>query len=153
MANDGDTSSPQPRGPPPGATAPPDHVTKPQVYEIFNPSRAEDGDGKFSPAGSPGQPGQPGQQGQQARPTMTEGFKSIKQDDWLKVHHMPCARQGFLTGIGSGFVVGFIRYLTGGKSHKSPFEEEVAGCSPLTTNCGSASAKSCELGRRKFCAG
>lgn len=49
------------------------------------------------------------------RATVGDAAKMIKPDDLLKVHQAPCSREGFLTGIGSGAAVGFIRYIAGGK--------------------------------------
>lgn len=108
MAQDDSTTQTHPKGPPPGATSPPDHVGKAQVYEIFHGSKPEDRDGTISKTPSD-------EQQNARRPTITDGFKTIKSDDWLKVHQIPCARQGFMTGIGAGFVVGMGRYLTGGE--------------------------------------
>lgn len=148
MANDDDSSVPQPRGPPPGATAPPDHVTKPQVYEIFESSKSEARDVNNPTSNSPGK------QGQYVRPTMSDGISSIKSDDFLKVHQMPCARQGLLTGIGSGFVMGFIRYLTGGKSQKTIFRGNApAPYNLLTVVFCSTGAESRQLGCRRIHSG
>ncbi|KAK7697880.1 hypothetical protein SLS64_013133 [Diaporthe eres] len=47
------------------------------------------------------------------RATVGEAFKTIKSDDILKVHQTPCSRDGFITGIGSGAAVGFLRYIIG----------------------------------------
>ncbi|KAI0968380.1 hypothetical protein F4678DRAFT_198788 [Xylaria arbuscula] len=113
MAQDDDTP-PKLRGPPPGATEPPDHVKKPQVYEIFHgsttPERSNLG---ASPGGTEEQPGR------QPRPTIKEGFQSIKSDDFLKLHHIPCARDGLMTGIGAGAAIGAGRYFTGAKAPKA----------------------------------
>lgn len=49
------------------------------------------------------------------RATVGEAFKTIKSDDILKVHQAPCSRDGFITGIGSGAAVGFLRYILGGE--------------------------------------
>lgn len=125
-----DNSEPQPprvRGPPPGATAPPEHITngKPQIYEIFNAGRSEE---RRFPSGAidsatgtntttfpPTSTGGQQQQQTQQRPTFTEGVQSIKSDDFLKIHRMPCARSGFMTGIAAGAVVGMGRFVFGGK--------------------------------------
>ncbi|KAF7534127.1 hypothetical protein G7054_g6493 [Neopestalotiopsis clavispora] len=112
MAQDEHTTQPQPRGPPPGATAPPDHVGKPQVYEIFHGSKPEDRDGSVSRGPSEGQ--EPKRQ-----PTISDGIKSIKSEDFFNVHQIPCARQGWMTGIGAGFVLGVGRYLTGARIPKA----------------------------------
>ncbi|KAI1274220.1 hypothetical protein F5Y07DRAFT_401510 [Xylaria sp. FL0933] len=102
MAQDDDTP-PRLRGPPPGATEPPDHVKKPQIYEVFHGPTAS----------AEGQPTK------QPRPTIKEGFQSIKSDDFLKLHHIPCAREGLMTGIGAGAVVGTGRYFTGARASKA----------------------------------
>lgn len=44
---------------------------------------------------------------------MADAVKSIKASDFLAVYQVPCARQGFLTGIGGGAVVGALRYILG----------------------------------------
>ncbi|ROW07252.1 hypothetical protein VMCG_03804 [Cytospora schulzeri] len=53
------------------------------------------------------------------RATVGEAAKMIKPEDLLKVHQAPCSREGFLTGIGSGAAVGFIRYIAGAPIPKS----------------------------------
>ncbi|KAG8162812.1 hypothetical protein KVR01_007290 [Diaporthe batatas] len=53
------------------------------------------------------------------RATVGEAFKTIKSDDILKVHQAPCSRDGFITGIGSGAAVGFLRYIIGAPVPKS----------------------------------
>ncbi|KAI1359792.1 hypothetical protein F5Y08DRAFT_344339 [Xylaria arbuscula] len=117
MAQDDDTP-PRLRGPPPGATEPPDHVNKPQIYEIFHGSSTSS-DRSNLPSASPGEPATEGQAGRQPRPTLKEGFESIKSDDFLKVHQIPCAREGLMTGMGAGAVVGAGRYFTGAKAPKA----------------------------------
>lgn len=122
MARD-DNIPPAIRGPPPGATEPPEHVKKPQVYEIFHGSSNREGqdDGVVRAPSSSSPTSQldgDGNQSQpQHRPTLKEGIGSIKADDFLSVHKIPCARQGFLTGIGAGSVVGMGRYIFGGKTY------------------------------------
>lgn len=110
----GTDNPPQLRGPPPGATAPPDHVQTPQVYEIFHGSKPEDRDGSLSTA-SPETPGG-SEQKPNKRPSITDGIKTIKGDDFFSVHKIPCAKQGYLTGIGAGFTLGAGRYIAGGLS-------------------------------------
>ncbi|KAH8199719.1 hypothetical protein TruAng_006127 [Truncatella angustata] len=112
MPQDQGNSLPQPRGPPPGEVNPPDHVNKPQVYEIFHGSKPEDRDGTVSRA--PADDQQPNR-----RPTISDGIKTIKSDDFSKVTQIPCAREGFMTGIGSGFVLGMVRYLAGARIPKA----------------------------------
>ncbi|KAI1371244.1 hypothetical protein F4677DRAFT_436337 [Hypoxylon crocopeplum] len=107
MAQD-DNEPPRVRGPPPGATAPPDHVKKPQIYEIFPGSKFDgQADGKAEGQKSPSQP------------SIKDGFQSIKSDDFLSVHKIPCARQGLMTGIGAGAAVGMGRYFIGGQVPKA----------------------------------
>ncbi|KAI0813708.1 hypothetical protein GGR55DRAFT_676642 [Xylaria sp. FL0064] len=115
MAQDDDTP-PRLRGPPPDATEPPDHVKKPQIYEVFHGSTATPERNNLhgaSPAGAEGQPTK------QPRPTIKDGFQSIKSDDFLKLHHIPCAREGLMTGIGAGAVIGTGRYFIGGRASKA----------------------------------
>lgn len=50
-----------------------------------------------------------------ARATLSEAFKTCKPEDVLQVVQTPCSREGLLTGIGSGFVAGFLRYMVGGE--------------------------------------
>ncbi|CAK7241867.1 MAG: hypothetical protein STHCBS139747_003338 [Sporothrix thermara] len=47
------------------------------------------------------------------RASVSDAVKSIKASDFLTVYQVPCARQGFLTGIGGGAVVGALRYILG----------------------------------------
>ncbi|CAK7199795.1 hypothetical protein SEUCBS139899_002479 [Sporothrix eucalyptigena] len=65
--------------------------------------------------------GQPATQGppQPQRASVSDAVKSIKASDFLNVYQVPCARQGFLTGIGGGAVVGALRYIAGGKIPKA----------------------------------
>ncbi|KAK7732295.1 hypothetical protein SLS53_008586 [Cytospora paraplurivora] len=53
------------------------------------------------------------------RATVSEAAKMVKPEDLLKVHQTPCAREGFLAGIGSGAAVGFLRYIAGAPIPKS----------------------------------
>ncbi|KAI0205920.1 hypothetical protein F4808DRAFT_184898 [Astrocystis sublimbata] len=119
MAQDDNTPPPNLRGPPPGATEPPDHVKQPQVYEIFNssttPERSHITDGATPPTTGP-----EGQQPPRApRPTFRDGVQSIQKDDFFRLHHIPCAREGFMTGIGAGAVVGAGRFITGARAPKA----------------------------------
>ncbi|KHE82489.1 cytochrome oxidase biogenesis protein, Cox20 subunit [Neurospora crassa] len=62
----------------------------------------------------------PGQQ-QQQKPTthssnrisLTEVASTISPSDFLSVHETPCARQGFMTGIGAGAGIGVLRWIMG----------------------------------------
>ncbi|KAK3391328.1 hypothetical protein B0T20DRAFT_423411 [Sordaria brevicollis] len=63
-------------------------------------------------------PGQPQQQQDKSknnttRVSLTEVVNTIKPEDFLSVHETPCARQGFMTGIGSGAGIGVLRWIMG----------------------------------------
>jgi len=110
----GDTREPtssHPRGPPPGATAPPDHVQTPKVYEVFNappPANAlPDGSG-LNTAGA-----------RTEVPKLTDAVKTIRMEDFKEVYKYPCARESLLTGIGGGFGVGGVRALLGASVPKA----------------------------------
>ncbi|PMD67596.1 uncharacterized protein K444DRAFT_515054 [Hyaloscypha bicolor E] len=95
------------RGPPPGASEPPDHVKTPnKVYEVFHspPQSAN-----ALPEGS----GQNTAGGRERPPAITDAVKTIKLEDFKKVHMYPCVRESLLMGIGSGFGIGGIRALWG----------------------------------------
>lgn len=49
------------------------------------------------------------------RATLSEAIKTVKPEDVLTLHQTPCAREGLLTGFGSGFAAGFLRYIVGGE--------------------------------------
>ncbi|KAK7954095.1 hypothetical protein PG996_014981 [Apiospora saccharicola] len=113
MAQDSDRP-PAVSSAPSGATAPPDQ------YEIFQGSKPEDRDGIVSTAASAGNNAAPQtERAGNKRPTITEGLKTIKPDDWFKIHQIPCAREGFMTGIATGFVTGFGRLIAGGRIPKA----------------------------------
>lgn len=54
----------------------------------------------------------------QQRLSVVDAAKTIKPDDFLKIHQLPCARQGLLTGIGGGAALGVLRYILGGQSFR-----------------------------------
>ncbi len=102
-----DSNQPNPRGPPPGATEPPEHVHSPKIYEVFNsPPR----NANALPEGS----GQNTAGGRQQAPALTDAIKTVKLEDFKKVHMYPCVRESLLMGIGGGFGIGGIRALWGG---------------------------------------
>ena len=45
-----------------------------------------------------------------------EALTSIRPADFTEVHMKPCVRDGYLTGMGSGFAVGFLRAIVGGEN-------------------------------------
>ncbi|KAI2462901.1 hypothetical protein F4781DRAFT_161582 [Annulohypoxylon bovei var. microspora] len=111
MAQD-DNEPPRVRSPPSGVTEIPEHVKESPMYETFSsPKTYPEGQESVGEAAE-------GQKNP-ARHTVTEAFQSIKSDDFLSVHKIPCARQGLMTGIGAGAVVGAGRYITGGRIPKA----------------------------------
>jgi cytochrome c oxidase assembly protein subunit 20 len=104
-----DPSTPTPRGPPPGSTEPPEHVkTPPKIYEVFN---APPPSANALPEGS----GLNTAGAREKQPTLTEGIKTVRLQDFKQVHMYPCVRESLLMGIGSAFGVGGVRALWGGK--------------------------------------
>ncbi|TGO14697.1 hypothetical protein BTUL_0049g00060 [Botrytis tulipae] len=107
MADDTGNSNSTLRGPPPGATSPPDHVKTPnKVYEVFhtppeNANALPDGSGQNT-AGA-----------HKETPTLGAAVKTVRWQDFSQVHMYPCARESFLTGIGGGFAMGGIRAIFG----------------------------------------
>ncbi|KAM3081738.1 hypothetical protein ACMFMG_005184 [Clarireedia jacksonii] len=95
------------RGPPPGATAPPEHVKTPnKVYEVFhvpleNANALPEGSGQNT-AGS-----------HASTPSLGEAIKTVRLGDFKQVHMYPCTRESFLTGIGGGFAMGGLRAIFG----------------------------------------
>ncbi|KAK3347803.1 hypothetical protein B0H65DRAFT_461447 [Neurospora tetraspora] len=68
-----------------------------------------------SPADAAQQPPQPTKKQPQHtnRISLTEAVSTITPTDFLSVHETPCARQGFMTGIGSGAGIGALRWIMG----------------------------------------
>lgn len=99
---------PRLRGPPPGAAEPP-------VYEVFHGDNQQT-DNAQNPNDNPQTTTTTAPNANATPPTLKDTIQSIKADDFLNVHRIPCARQGFLTGIGAGAVVGMGRYMFGGES-------------------------------------
>ena len=112
-----DSNQSTPRGPPPGVVEPPDHVKTPnKIYEVFNspPPSAN-----ALPEGS----GQNTAGGRERPPAITDAVKTIKLEDFKKVHMYPCVRESLLMGIGGGFGIGGIRALWGGMFSSVLIEE------------------------------
>lgn len=100
-----DSSTPPPRGSPPGATEPPDHVKNTKVYEVFNgPPNANS-----LPEGS----GQNTAGSHQEAPSLGEAVKTVRLGDFQQVYLYPCVRESLLTGIGAGFGMGAVRAVWG----------------------------------------
>lgn len=103
-----DSSSPTPRGPPPGVTEPPEHVKTPnKIYEVFN----------APPASANALPEGSGQNTAGSRPqaySLGDAIKTVKIGDFKEVTTYPCSRESLMFGIGSGFAVGGVRFLVGG---------------------------------------
>ncbi|KAH9904373.1 hypothetical protein F4778DRAFT_60273 [Xylariomycetidae sp. FL2044] len=117
MTREDKNEPPRLRGPPPGATEPPEHVKQPQIYEVFH------GSSSSSSRPEPEWRQQENVAGQKKatpeQPTIKEGFQSIKTDDFWNIHKVPCARESFLTGIGAGAIVGFGRVVLGARIPKA----------------------------------
>ncbi|KAK4215557.1 putative mitochondrial cytochrome c oxidase protein 20-like protein [Rhypophila decipiens] len=58
-------------------------------------------------------------QGQQPKKGPTLSDVEIKPTDFLTVHHRPCARQGFMTGIAGGVGMMGIRFIAGSPAMKA----------------------------------
>ncbi|TVY43152.1 Cytochrome c oxidase protein 20, mitochondrial [Lachnellula occidentalis] len=95
-----ESSSPPLRGPPPGATEPPEHVENAKTYEVF-------------PASANSLPEGSGQNtaGRPQNPNLTDAVKTVRIQDFKQVYMYPCVRESLLTGIGGGFAMGFIRAI------------------------------------------
>lgn len=135
-----DENQPPTRAPPPGATEPPDHVKIPnKVYEVFH---SQPQSANTLPEGS----GQNTAGGRERPPAITDAVKTIKLEDFKKVHMYPCVRESLLMGIGSGFGIGGIRALWGGTFSCASIEEPLLR--PLSY---SSYTESCELGSGNIC--
>jgi cytochrome c oxidase assembly protein subunit 20 len=104
-------SQPQPRGPPPGATAPPEHIQNatPKTYEVFS----------APPPSANALPDGYGQNTAGARPAeygLGDAVKTVHIKDLAQVHMYPCVRESLLTGIAGGFAMGGVRGLFGGEA-------------------------------------
>ncbi len=75
--------------------------------------------------------------------SITDAAKSIKKEDFLHVYQYPCARQGFMAGIGGGAAVGAVRYILGGmwedeqQSQRGEVSEILKANEPLLSDTGS----------------
>lgn len=106
----GDTrDSRTPRGPPPGATEPPEHVKTPnKIYEVFESTPSANA----LPEGS----GQNTAGTREPVPTLGDAIKTVRLGDFKQVYMYPCVRESLLMGIGGGFAMGGVRALWGGKN-------------------------------------
>ncbi|CAG8972374.1 hypothetical protein HYALB_00007127 [Hymenoscyphus albidus] len=101
-----DSSTPSPRGPPPGETSPPAHVqTPPKVYEVFSSPKSAnalpEGSGQNTAGSNP------------EVPKLVDAVKTVQLEDFKKVHLYPCVRESLLTGMGGAFGMGAIRVVWG----------------------------------------
>lgn len=105
-----DSPNPSPRGPPPGAIEPPDHVKTPnKIYEVFN-APAPPQSTNALPEGS----GQNTAGVKDPTPSLSNAIKTVRIEDFKQVHMYPCVRESLLMGIGGGFGIGGVRALWGG---------------------------------------
>ncbi|KAI0886745.1 uncharacterized protein GGS22DRAFT_117194 [Annulohypoxylon maeteangense] len=107
MAQD-DNEPPTMRGSPPEPT---ETTQQAQTYETFPHPERHSG----AKAGAEGA----AEEKPTSKPSVQDAFQSIKSDDFFSLHKIPCARQGLMTGIGAGAVVGAGRYITGGRIPKA----------------------------------
>ncbi|KIH93911.1 hypothetical protein SPBR_06214 [Sporothrix brasiliensis 5110] len=114
----GDASSAP--SPPPPTTAPTatwgaQHFDKPPTSEELRPSsqtQAESAQSAPQPSPAPAPP-------VKQTASVSDAVKTIKASDFLTVYQIPCAREGFLTGIGGGAVVGGLRFVLGASIPKA----------------------------------
>lgn len=59
--------------------------------------------------------------GKPKEPTMSDAVKSVSLKDVTSFYKAPCARDSLLVGIGTGFGVGGVRAVLGGKQFPCPF--------------------------------
>ncbi|KAI1174775.1 hypothetical protein F4777DRAFT_579667 [Nemania sp. FL0916] len=113
----GDSNSSQTHGlwPRSGASESPENAKNTPTYAVFNNQTAQESSNgaNIPPAGAKEAPSRP------AMPSFKEGVQSIKPGDFFSIHRLPCAREGFLTGIGAATVIGAGRYVVGGKAFKA----------------------------------
>jgi cytochrome c oxidase assembly protein subunit 20 len=57
--------------------------------------------------------------GNPQRISLGDAAATIKAEDFLKVHEQPCARDGYMTGIGFGAAVGMLRFVLRGAVYNS----------------------------------
>lgn len=95
---DDPTALPDPRGNPNEKTL---HVWK-------KPIEGQAEDGASADGSTPGNANK--------RPTIREAVGMIKTEDFSNVAHMPCARQGLMTGIGAGAGFGGLTFVVRGSS-------------------------------------
>ena len=48
-----------------------------------------------------------------------DAFETVKLEEFTQIHKKPCVRDALMTGIGSGFGIGGVRALLGGKLWKT----------------------------------
>ena len=53
--------------------------------------------------------------GKMREASVVDAIKSIKVSDFKEVHKKPCVRESLMVGIGSGFGIGSLRAVLGGK--------------------------------------
>ncbi|PHH73655.1 hypothetical protein CDD82_5333 [Ophiocordyceps australis] len=56
---------------------------------------------------------------QHARPSLSEAIGTIHAQDFANIPNLPCARNGLLVGIASGFLSGSLYFVTRGKVAKA----------------------------------
>ncbi|KAI1443217.1 hypothetical protein F5Y02DRAFT_225904 [Annulohypoxylon stygium] len=109
-----DKEPPPMRGRTPGATESQAHAEGSETYETFSNPNAKFQGQDFGRVAKTKKDAAAASQ-----PTISEAFQSIKSDDFLDIHQIPCARESFMTGIVGGSVVGAVRYMAGRRIPKA----------------------------------
>lgn len=93
------------------------------------------------------------------QPTISEAVSTIKAEDFTSIANTPCSRNGFLTGIASGFGIGGLRFILTGSSLLAGQVDIAAISTPVNsqlTGGNSHDNRQCqkvfELGGRILCA-
>ncbi|MCJ1432534.1 hypothetical protein MMC27_001891 [Xylographa pallens] len=107
----------------PSSTPSADGTSRPyrgKIYETFTPSTSSSSSSQSSPILPPenanaipgGSTNTAG--GRVKEATLWDGIKSIKVEDVKHLHKIPCVRDAFLMGMGTGFMIGGGRAIVGG---------------------------------------
>ena len=87
--------------------------SKDKTYETFNAPVVPE-NANALPGGSLNSAG-----GKPKEPSLIEALKAVRLGEFREVHKKPCVRDALLTGIGTGFGIGGIRAIMGGKDYLS----------------------------------
>ena len=82
-----------------------------KTYETFNAPTAPENVNALPGGGINTAGGRPKEAG------LIDAMKSVRLEEFREVHKKPCVRDALLTGIGTGFGIGGIRTIMGGKCY------------------------------------